>query len=73
MVFMLTPFAGVSADPAVTSGDGRPVNPEQQAQSASPSSGEETQAPDRVETPTKPFIPSESISADSAISFPVDI
>ena len=73
MVCMLTPLAGASADPTATSGNATPVNPEIQAESSSPPSGEEPETPDKVEKPTKSFIPSESISADSATSFPVDI
>jgi len=73
MVCMLAPLAGAFADPTVTSGDGTTDNTEMQAESSSSSSGEETETPDNVEKPTKSFIPSESISADSAISFPVDI
>ena len=73
MVCMLAPLAGASADPTATSGNGTPVDTEIQADSPSPSSGEETETLETVEKPAKPFIPSESISADSAISFPVDI
>ena len=70
---MLAPFTGAVADPAVASGDARPVSPKNEPASSSPSGGERTRESGSAESSTKPFIPSESISADSAISFPVDI
>jgi hypothetical protein len=62
------------ADPASTAESGEP-GPlmETQTESSSASRSSTRGESDREETPAEPFIPSESVSADSAVSFPVDI
>lgn len=68
------PFANVYADAATESEGGKsgPVT-ETQTESSNASRKAEPGESDREETPAEPFIPSESVSADSAVSFPVDI
>ncbi len=72
LVLALVPFAHAIADPASKPESGEPVT----ATSAESSNtvGKEKPAEDSgEESPVDPFVPSETISADSAISFPVDI
>jgi hypothetical protein len=71
LLLALAPFVSAISDPASAPGGGSPA-PETQT-GASSASGSETPARGSAVTPAEPFIPSESISADSAISFPVDI
>lgn len=62
------------ADPASTaeSGEPRPLT-DAQTESSRASRSSTPGESDREEKPAEPFVPSESVSADSAVSFPVDI
>lgn len=64
------PFAQVRADPEATADTGKTEAP---AEKSSKSAGDKAATESTSEAPAEPFVPSESISADSAISFPVDI
>lgn len=73
-LFVSNPLSGASADPASEpeSGEPDPVT-ETQTRSSNAVPSNKSGENDRKETPAEPFIPSESVSADSAVSFPVDI
>jgi hypothetical protein len=74
LLSVLVPFVHAVAGPASESESGNPgVVTETQAESPPATRNEERGEGVAEELPAKPFIPSESISADSAISFPVDI
>ena len=70
----LLSFVHVCADPVA---DGATGDTETAAPSGSDSSagesGDKSTQDDEDKVPAEPFIPSEKISADSAVSFPVDI
>ena len=63
---------GVIADPATPSAEGK-TDTATQSQSKSQNQKKATDASAGEESPTDTFTPSETISADSAVSFPVDI
>ena len=63
-------FGHVRADPAA---DAETPKTETSAEKPVEAAGDEPSAGATSEAPAEPFVPSESISADSAISFPVDI
>ncbi len=52
-----------------------PTAPEDDAAGRATKAGEERSTPEESKTtgPYKPFVPSESISGDSSVAFPVDI
>jgi len=70
LLLALLPFTDATADPeskpaeGVSGAAGQPAD-ESSAEKADESAGQEQ--------PAEPFVPSETISADGAISFPVDI
>jgi hypothetical protein len=68
------PVSRALSDPATTP-KGEPAQPAAETRPRSPSatSSESSAAGGAEVKPADPFVPSESISADSAISFPVDI
>ena len=68
------PVSRALSDPATTP-KGEPAQPavESPAHSPGATSSESSAAGGAEVKPADPFVPSESISADSAISFPVDI
>ena len=72
LALVVLPFIGAIADPATRSQKGNADTVTQsQPKSQDPAEKEKTAAGE--EPPVDPFIPSETISADSAVSFPVDI
>ncbi|GMQ75781.1 MAG: hypothetical protein BMS9Abin01_1039 [Gammaproteobacteria bacterium] len=74
LLLVLVPFVHAIAQPASESESGNPGRvTETQAESAPATRNEERGEGVAEESPAEPFIPSESISADSAVSFPVDI
>jgi len=74
LLLVLVPFVNAIAQPASGSESGNPGTvTETQAESPPATRNEERGEGVAEESPAEPFIPSESISADSAISFPVDI
>lgn len=70
LMLALLPLSGEAADPESKPAAG---DSDAAAQSADESSAVEADESTGQEQPAEPFVPSESISADSAISFPVDI
>lgn len=73
-LFVLIPLNRAIADPVSEPESSRPGSvTETQTESTDASPREKSGERDTKATPADPFIPSESISADSAISFPVDI
>jgi len=74
LLLVWTAFGGALADPASqpASGNTAPLT-ETQLESSDASRNAGSREGDRQETPAEPFVPSESVSADSAVSFPVDI
>ena len=76
LAFLLTatPVTPALSDPQTTakSGDAQTTG-EPPPPSSGASSTQSPAADDAQVKPADPFVPSESISADSAISFPVDI
>ncbi len=74
LLLVLVPFVHAIAQPASESESGDPGTiTETQAESPPATRNAERGEGVAEESPAEPFIPSESISADSAISFPVDI
>ncbi len=74
LLLVLVPFIHAIADPASEPESGDPgTTTETQAESSNATRNAEPAEGDAAESPADPFIPSETISADSAISFPVDI
>ncbi len=74
LLLSLVPFIHAMADPASEPESGEQgTSTETQAESSKATRSEQPAEGGSEETPTDPFIPSESISADSAVSFPVDI
>jgi hypothetical protein len=73
-LFVLNPCSRAIADPASDPENGKsgPAT-ETQTGSSDASRNDKPGESDRSEAPAEPFIPSESVSADSAVSFPVDI
>lgn len=73
-LLLVTPIIGAVADPTSEPEGAKPesVTETRTESSNATRSKESTEGADK-ETPDDSFIPSESISADSAISFPVDI
>ena len=74
LLLVLVPFANAIAqtEPGAERGNPGTVTGTE-AESPPATRNEERGEGVAEESPAKPFIPSESISADSAISFPVDI
>jgi hypothetical protein len=72
-LLILTSFVGTIADPAAPSDTIKSADTQPRAAPSGTSDAKEADAPGSAQTPVKPFTPSETISADSAISFPVDI
>ena len=66
------PFAYATADPASEPGSGN-SNTVSQPPVETPTTQPGKTPAEGGDNKTEPFIPSESISADSAVSFPVDI
>ncbi len=74
LLLVLTPFVGALAQPASGPGSGNPDAATETKAETPPATRDEKRGEGVAEElPAEPFIPSESISADSAISFPVDI
>ncbi len=74
LMLVLLSFVHAMADPVSEPGSGNPATPAQPPSDSSISEPGEKSAEGGGSTqPADPFIPSETISADSAISFPVDI
>ena len=74
LLLVLVPFIPAIADPASEPERGDPgTTTETQSESSNATRNGEPAEGDAGESPAAPFIPSETISADSAISFPVDI
>ncbi len=74
LLLVLLSFVHAVADPVSEPGSGDSATPAQPPSDSSISEPSEKPAEDGGNTqPADPFIPSETISADSAISFPVDI
>lgn len=74
LLLVMMPFVQAPADPAAGP-DGTDAGPAVEAgagASADDRDGQSAEGGDET-VPAEPFIPSESISADSAVSFPVDI
>jgi len=71
VVILLTVLGapGLSADPLPGSEDGAAQPTAETADDSPARASSET----RTQEPVEPFVPSESISADSAVAFPVDI
>jgi hypothetical protein len=70
LLLVMVPFIHAIADPASEPESGNPGAVTETQEESSNASGNEKPA---EESPEEPFVPSETISADSAISFPVDI
>ena len=68
----LLPGIGAIADPATPPDQGT-TDPATQSQSKPPNQKKSPATSAGKESPTDTFTPSETISADSAVSFPVDI
>ena len=74
LLLALAPFIHAIADPASESESGGPVTTtETRPESSNGVPNRKPAEVSREEAPADPFVPSETISADSAISFPVDI
>ena len=69
---VVVPCIGATADPAIQSQKGN-ADTVTQSQPKSQAPAEKEKSAAGEESPVDPFIPSETISADSAVSFPVDI
>lgn len=73
-LLIMAPFAHVLSDPVTEKQTGSAqAAGEARAESSGTTSSESPAAGSAEVKPADPFVPSESISADSAISFPVDI
>ena len=74
LLLVLVPRMGAMADPVPQpeNGDQGAATPKE-SQPSGATRQEKPAAGGVEEPPAEPFIPSESISADSAVSFPVDI
>jgi hypothetical protein len=71
---VVAPFAGAIAGPATQpEKDGADTQTQSQPKSQNPAEKKKPAGGAGKESPIEPFIPSETISADSAVSFPVDI
>lgn len=74
LLLALIPFAQGIADPVSEPGSGDATAPsEPSSDSSIREPGEKSAEGGENTRPTDPFVPSETISADSAIAFPVDI
>ncbi len=74
LLLVLLSFVYAMADPVSEPGSSNPSTPAQLPSDSSISKPGEMSAEGGGNTqPADPFVPSETISADSAISFPVDI
>ena len=74
LLMVLVPFVNAIAQPESGSESGNPgIATETKADSPPAPRNEARGEGVAEESPAEPFIPSERISADSAISFPVDI
>lgn len=74
LLLTLAPFVQGMADPVSEPGSSNSTAPAQRPSDSSISEPGEKSAEGGENTrPAEPFVPSETISADSAIAFPVDI
>ncbi len=74
LLLALVPFAHAMADPVSEPGSGNTTAPAQLPSDSSISEPGEKSAEGGGNTrPAEPFVPSETVSSDSAVSFPVDI
>jgi hypothetical protein len=74
LLLTLVPFVQGVADPVSEPGSGNATAPgKPPSDSSSTGTGEKSAEASENTQPAAPFIPSETISADSAIAFPVDI
>lgn len=74
LLLVLTPCIHAIADPVAEPASGNPVTAAETQPEASDTVQQGKPSPGGGEiSPSEPFIPSETISADSAVSFPVDI
>ncbi len=74
LLLVLLSFVHAMADPVSEPGSSDSATPAQPPSDSSISEpGEKPVEGGGEESPAEPFVPSETISADSAISFPVDI
>ena len=74
LLLALVPFVQGIADPVSEPGSGNATAPAEPPSDSSISEAGEKSAEGGEKTrPAEPFVPSETISADSAIAFPVDI
>ncbi len=74
LLLVLLSVVHAMADPVSEPGSGNSITPAQPPSDSSISEpGEKSAEGGGEESPAEPFIPSETISADSAIPFPVDI
>jgi hypothetical protein len=75
LLLIATSFVQATADPVTAPGSSdsdKPAQPPSETPTTQP--GEKSaEGGDNTNTPAEIFVPSESISADSAVSFPVDI
>jgi hypothetical protein len=74
LLLTLVPFVQGMADPVSEPDSGNATAPgKPPSDSSSTGTGEKSTEASENTQPAAPFIPSETISADSAIAFPVDI